>query len=361
MSIPSSLRSDFAAQHPGFPLLSLEDAALTEATLRDIGWLSAAEEVLGIERPGEGNMNLTLRVTTDRRSVIVKQSRPWVEKYDAIEAPFDRVLSELAFYRAVAELPTVASRMPRLLGAHAEYRLLLLEDLGAGSDLSSLYASGEELSEAEGSSLGRYLRALHEGTPRVQLENRAMRELNAAHIFVIPLQADNGVDVDDLEPGLGQKAEELRADSALRTALERLSSRYLAEGSGAALLHGDFFPGSWLRLSSGELAVIDPEFAFSGDVELDVGVALAHLRMAGQPSVVLEALLEPLLQPLPEGRGDGIDRELVAGYAGAEVIRRLLGVAQLPLPPSAGRRARLLGRAAQALVDGRLQSLIDPL
>ncbi|MEM6707021.1 MAG: aminoglycoside phosphotransferase, partial [Acidobacteriota bacterium] len=98
MSTPSPLRSAFAERHPDVPLLSLEDPSLTKKTLRDVGWLTPDETVRKIGRPGEGNMNLTLRVTTDRRSLIVKQSRPWVEKYDVIEAPFDRMLSELAFY-----------------------------------------------------------------------------------------------------------------------------------------------------------------------------------------------------------------------------------------------------------------------
>ncbi|MEM9408364.1 MAG: aminoglycoside phosphotransferase, partial [Acidobacteriota bacterium] len=93
MSTSSPLRRAFAASHPGVPLLSLEDPELTEATLRDVGWLAPDETFRSVERPGEGNMNLTLRVTTDRRSLIVKQSRPWVEKYDVIEAPFDRMLS----------------------------------------------------------------------------------------------------------------------------------------------------------------------------------------------------------------------------------------------------------------------------
>lgn len=352
MSTLSSLRNDFAARHPGIPLLSLEDDALTASTLRDVGWLEPDETVESVERPGEGNMNLTLRVTTNRRSLIVKQSRPWVEKYDVIAAPFDRVLSESAFYEAVAGLPAVAERMPRLLGIHPDYRLLLLEDLGAGADLSGLYGGEGQLTRDEARSLGRYLRSLHQGAAHVDLENRAMRELNAAHIFDIPLQEDNGVDVEQLEPGLGDAARRLRAEPDVRTALERLSSRYLADGPGAALLHGDFFPGSWLRLETGELAVIDPEFAFSGDVELDVGVALAHLRLAGQPQAVLEALLE--------GRGDGVDPVLVAGYGGAEVVRRLLGVAQLPLPPSNGQRAPLLEAGRRALVLGAVSALLEP-
>ena len=65
-------------------------------------------------------MNLTLRVRTERRSVVLKQARPWVEKYDHIEAPWERSLSERWFYERVASIPEVAGHMPRLLASDPE-------------------------------------------------------------------------------------------------------------------------------------------------------------------------------------------------------------------------------------------------
>lgn len=50
--------------------------------------MSHADEVVeGVEREGEGNMNCVVRVMTSRRSFILKQSRPWVEKYPGFAAP----------------------------------------------------------------------------------------------------------------------------------------------------------------------------------------------------------------------------------------------------------------------------------
>ena len=51
-------------------------------------------------------MNCTLRVTTTRRSFILKQARPWVEKYPQIAAPVERARVEAAFYAAVADQRT---------------------------------------------------------------------------------------------------------------------------------------------------------------------------------------------------------------------------------------------------------------
>jgi len=46
--------------------------------LTDLKFLSSDENILTVEKPGEGNMNVVLRVKTNKRSFIVKQSRPFV-------------------------------------------------------------------------------------------------------------------------------------------------------------------------------------------------------------------------------------------------------------------------------------------
>ena len=98
--------------------------------LRREGFLAGAEEVRQATKAGEGNMNLTLRVTTSERSFVLKQARPWVEKYPQIPAPVDRALVEIEFYEAVASIPAVRDAMPRLVGADRGSRLILLQDLG---------------------------------------------------------------------------------------------------------------------------------------------------------------------------------------------------------------------------------------
>lgn len=345
----SPLRAAFQAAHPEFPLLSTDRIDLVEALARRLGWLAGGEHVAGCARAGEGNMNLTLRVRTDRgRSAILKQSRPWVEKYDAIAAPFDRALVERRFYQRVAAIPAVSGAMPRLLGADDDARVLLLEDLGEAQDLTGLYREAE-LSLEDARSLGAYLGALHgatRGGSRAGLENGDMRALNHEHIFRVPYLEPNGVDLERYEPGLASAAGALRGDATLRGRVEELGERYLADGS--VLVHGDYFPGSWLR-SRGRLVVIDPEFCFFGDPEFDLGVAAAHLALARQPFAVWSALSEAAAGERDEG--------LVAGFAGAEVIRRLLGVAQLPIEPSRGLRADLVARARRAVLESRVEAL----
>ena len=42
------------------------------------------EDLLNVTKAGEGNMNVVLRIKTNRRSFIFKQSRPYVQKYQDI-------------------------------------------------------------------------------------------------------------------------------------------------------------------------------------------------------------------------------------------------------------------------------------
>ena len=110
---------------------------------RHAGWLDAGDEVLSAAPAGEGNMNRTLRLATRTRSIVLKQSVPFVAKYPAIPAPHARDRVEAAFYREVAGCPELARAMPACLGHVAEHHLLAFEDLGAATDFTSAYRDGD--------------------------------------------------------------------------------------------------------------------------------------------------------------------------------------------------------------------------
>jgi len=288
-------------------------------------WLESSERVTQAEPAGEGNMNRTVRVQTDRRSFILKQSYPYCAKFPEIPAPVDRIAVEVEFYRIARRSEILAAHMPRVLDFAAEHHLAMIEDLGTGSDLLSLYA-GDTLAPGELELLGELLHALHElplaKEERAAMRNDDMRELNHEHIFDIPLRHQNGLDLESVTKGLSAIAEETKRDEAFKAGIRKLGKLYTS-ADGPALLHGDFYPGSFLRTKRG-LAIIDPEFAFPGPPEFDLSVLVAHLIFAGGegPKVVGRALA---VYPAP------VDRELVQAFAGAELMRRTLGVSQLPL------------------------------
>ena len=134
---------------------------------------------------------------------------------------------------------------------------------------------------------------------------------------------------------------EYKTDERLKRKIKELGEVYLA--SGAVLLHGDYYPGSWLKVSSG-FKVIDPEFAFFGPAEYDLGVMLAHLRLAQQPE-------EDIGRVLDMYGGRAIDEKLVSRFEGMEILRRLIGLAQLPLELSLDEKGELINVAANKILN----------
>jgi 5-methylthioribose kinase len=305
----------FEVARPGGWFLTPEPEALG-ARLRGYG-LDLGP--LAVEVAGDGNMNCVLRATGPGGSVVVKQARPWVEKYPQIAAPVERSHVEAAFYRAVAGIGPVASRMPACLASDPDSAILVLEDLGPTSDFTAMYR-GQRLVDANLADLCDWLAALHALAPVDPVfANRDMKALQHAHVFDLPFRPTSLFDLDARVPGLARVRAAV-VDDALRSALSGLGVQYL--GGGGSLLHGDFHPGSWAR-ARGRLWVLDPEFAFVGDPAYDVGVLLAHLVFSGEdPDAAVSRL---------RARGVAVGA-LTLGFAGAEILRRLFGAAWLPFP-----------------------------
>ncbi len=318
--------------------INQDDTSVLEAYLRGLNWLEAGERFIKVEKAGEGNMNLVLRVITSERSFIIKQSRPWVEKYPQIKAPQGRVLMEAKYYELIQSHSYLQSLSPRLLEKDEPNFALCFEDLGASSDFLSLYKDEFSIHQGELVALVRYLSELHRSvnsqTTSEIITNHEMRELNHYHIFVFPFEQENGFNLDSIQPGLQEIAMPLKNDAEQKEVIAKLGKIYLADGD--TLLHGDFYPGSWLRISTG-IKVIDPEFCFFGLPEFDLGVMLAHLKLANQPKEIMQFVVESYSGKL--------DKKLLFGFAGVEIMRRLLGVAQLPLPMSIAKKKSLLDDA----------------
>ena len=174
---------------------------------------------------------------------------------------------------------------------------------------------------------------------RTLLANRDMRALNHDHIFRVPLTKANGLALDQVTPGLQELADDLKRDDEYMGRVAALGRRYLADGD--HLVHGDFFPGSWLHSARG-VVVIDPEFCFLGRGEFDFGVMIAHVLLARQS----EAHVHALLRAVP----DTYDEELTRQFAGVEIMRRLVGVAQLPLQLALDQKAGLLAQSRQMVL-----------
>ena len=307
-------------------------------------------EALMAAKAGEGNMNCVVRVRLLNRSLILKQARPWVVKYPSIAAPVERAASEARFYRLASKSPVLAGMMPVLLDYDEDSALLILEDLAPANDLADCYAGAGSL-ETLLQELARYTSTLHQMTiPRPErhfFRNEAMRKLNHEHIFDVPMRTDGELSemLERITPGLDGLGESFRRDREFGETVKALGSRYL-EHEGASLIHGDLFPGSLLRTGTGALRVIDPEFSFCGDPEFDIGVFYAHLLLSCQEDDTASFWLRVALEDTRHSKS------LVLQYAGVEIMRRILGVAQLPVSLSLETKRDLLERSREFVLEG---------
>ncbi|SFW56813.1 phosphotransferase [Cellulophaga fucicola] len=314
--------------------------------LKSKNWLKEDEVITALEKPGEGNMNFTLRVITKARTFIIKQSREYVEKYPQVAAPAERVLREAEFYELIETVPTLKEMMPTLIGLDKENSVMVMDDLGNGSDFTYLYQEGKVFLEEDLFAVIDFIATLHTSistdTCPYKITNCEMRELNHEHIFNYPYLKDNGINLDDVLPGLQQEANVFIEDEILKTEVQKLGKLYLKDGD--ILLHGDYFPGSWLATVSG-VKIIDPEFCFFGLAEFEIGVTLAHLKMADQPNDIIKKAIDRYTSLAD------LNVELCYKYMAVEMLRRIIGLAQLPLEIDLKKRVELLTEAREILVN----------
>ena len=307
--------------------------------LRTYGWLYEEEKISDVEMPGQGNMNVVLRVTTNKRSFILKQSRPYVQKYQQIEAPLERIAVEYQFYRSLKE-PSIRGNFPRILAYNPSHYLMQLEDLGNCRELYYWYED-RAIDPGELKSLTDILCAIHaQEAPVTYPENMELRRLNHQHIFVLPFMEENGFQLDDIQKGLQDLAMPYKNDRKIKKLVQAAGDRYLKPGK--VLLHGDYYPGSWMRAKN-KLYVIDPEFSFLGFPEFDLGVMTAHAIMATGDTAYTKNIIGLY--------GGKISESLVGRIAGIEIMRRLIGLAQLPLQRNLEEKEYLLSAASKLILQ----------
>lgn len=303
----------------------------TPEELQKLSFWNPEEKLLSSEPAGESNMNLVLRIKSNQRNLILKQSKPYVRKYPQIPAPIERIEVEHAFFKFLEIDPLLCDQAPKVLYFDKEEHILITADLGKSSDFSGIYSGEKALQVDQINELTTFLNRLHDLKVDEFPTNLEMRKLNHEHIFKFPFQEKNGFDLDSIQEGLQEISLIYKSDQKLKIKLETLGNRYLS--SGKTLIHGDFYPGSWLDTPSG-IKIIDPEFGFLGDREFDLGICLAHLDLGQQSEELIAAFLTSY--------SHSYDAELVNNYRGAEILRRLIGIAQLPLNLSLSRKRKLL-------------------
>ena len=306
--------------------------------LKGNGMLLSGEEVIDSYQAGKGNMNVTLKIKTNKRIFVLKQSRPYVVKFPEVPAPLNRIEIELKFYNEINKDNLLACFSPAVLGFDKNAWLLAIEHLDEGGDYLWLYENKNSLKKEVIDHLLTYLKKLHQLPVTDFPINQEMRKLNHQHIFVLPYLPDNGFNLDQIQEGLQDLSTMVKDKPELIEKINLLGERYLKPGD--VLIHGDFYPGSWFETEKG-LKIIDTEFAFLGEPEFDLAVMLAHLKLS---STAVSELLR-IIESYP------LKNEILAQYTGVEILRRLFGLAQLPLSLSLEEKKKLATFAINLIMN----------
>lgn len=339
------LEAKFRECFPKGFFLNKENISEAEYYLKQRGWIPKNDNLLSLEKPGEGNMNYVLRVTCENSgSFIIKQSRPWVEKYPQFEAPINRNGVEKEFLELLESSANISKNSPKVFGFDENSNILFTEDIVDAKDFTYVYQKEKSFTKDEIDKVIYFANELSniEMSPSFP-ENLEMRKLNHQHIFNLPFLDDNGFPLDDFQSGLLELSRICTSDSELKNRVLKLGNVYLGEGS--ALQHGDLYPGSFLKSPKG-VFVIDPEFAFFGPSEWDIAVFVAHLILAQTEPELVNHAIDSFIKP------KNFDQLQFCGFIGTEIIRRLIGIAQLPLALTIKEKENLLIDASNLIKQG---------
>lgn len=356
----------------------------------------------------DGNMNAVFRVDGPAGGVVVKQALPYIRVIGTgWPFPVSRIEHE---HRALLEqarhapgrVPAVHAWVPELATLVIELlepHVVMRHGLVAGTTWPG-FAAG----------LGDFLaRSLFHtsdfalDTPAKQAlaasfaGNAVLCETTADVVFTGPY---TGAPLNRVTPGLEAFADRLRGDAALVLAAAEMRHAFATRGE--ALVHGDLHTGS-IMLTAGsateDVRVIDPEWAFHGPMGFDVGALLGNLLLArfAQPGHADRAdggddrvacgewLLESVVavwdafadgfRALCRDAGTGlhrtaplvadafVERRLAAvfadatGFAGAKMIRRIIGISHVEDFERIGDVARRAACERRALTAARAMLL----
>jgi len=319
----------------------------------------------------DGNLNFAWCVHKEgapSQAVFVKQAPPYIKCLgEAFALGSERLLLEsevLSIYNRLA--PSFA---PTLYTADKARSAMILEFLRDYELMRSALVRGE-VDPVHVISAASFMAQTHALTHvsvlppdeaqgmRTSLANEQMSGITAEYVFSKPLDAADGTN--RCSDGVSAAAAALRADAALVAGFGELRALFLE--SRECLIHGDLHTGSIMVPASeasesgggggGGAKVIDQEFAMFGCAAFDVGTFISHLVFpwvrhwsAAEPSPAVASLQEMVpacwatyaagLRSHAPGASFASDHALqqtlqqTAGFAGCELIRRIIGAAHV--------------------------------
>ena len=239
-----------------------------------------------IREVGDGNLNLVFIVEGERDSVIVKQALPYVRLVGkSWPLPLERSWFE---YRALTEQARHApGRTPEVFHFDRAQAMIVMEYLRPHVIMRKGLIRGIEYPRFA-SDIAEFLAATLFNTSALAgsaAEHKARVELFAPNTALCKITEDL-VFTDPYReaplnrwtrPWLDARKQAFERDSALKVAAQALKLKFMT--SAEALIHGDLHTGS-IMATSEDTRMIDPEFAFIGPMGFDVGAVIGNLFLA---------------------------------------------------------------------------------
>lgn len=235
---------------------------------------------------GDGNLNLVFIVEGPAGSVIVKQALPYVRLVgDSWPLPLKRAFFEYnALIRQEARDP---GRTPQVLHFDETQALIIMERLQPHIILRQQLMAGRRVKDL-GRVIGEFAaRTAFRGSDLSMPapEKKADTALFAGNVELCDI-TESLVFTDPYfdaprnrhtSPQLDSLVAELRGDQALKIAAQHMKRAFTSRGE--TMCHGDLHAGS-IMVTGDEAKIIDPEFAFYGPFGFDIGMLIGNYLMA---------------------------------------------------------------------------------
>ena len=311
------------------------------------------ETQLRIEEIGDGNLNTVYRVSDaarPERSFVLKHAPPYIK----ILGPDYPLSTERLTYESRAlEIynQLVSGTVPAQYDFDEEGSVIAMEDLRDASVLRDDLILGS-VDTAVAEQVGRFMGIVHSQTYvdnvseataqhyRQQFANTTMQSITADYVFTFPFTEH---ETNFWTPGLEPDVQQLKADTGFLQQAVHLKHIFLTAQQGVT--HGDLHTGSVL-VQDNTAKVIDAEFAFYGPVGFDIGLYWANYFLSffshQDTSHVQSELKTAIVQTWHTYTAEfkladsGLKAETLQnvfhdaiGFAGLEMLRRLIGAAHV--------------------------------
>jgi len=355
------------------------------------GGVADFESLVSAEEIGDGNLNFVFKIRDHSgiSRVIVKQALPYVRCVgESWPLTLDR--SRIEAETLLAHYQYCPEHTVNVLHYDPELAVMVQEDLSEYTIWRKALIDGVH-NEHAAAQIGHYLAnalfhhsdfyqdQLSKKLAVSQFTNPELCQITEDLFFTDPYIEHER---NRFEPELETLVHELRIDKTLLTAVGELKYKFMTHAE--SLLHGDLHSGS-IFVTEDKLKVIDAEFGFYGPIGFDIGTVIGNLLLnycsLDARDVDLHELKQNRIESIVEvwetfsneflrlvrekSNNPIFSQELFAnrflekawrdsmGYAGAELIRRVIGFAHVAdLDTIADKNVRITGKST-AITLGR--------